>query len=210
MRRAPGADTGLPAPVLGDEEVVGVAGGVGAPLHPRALRRAWVERVLGTRVAARPSLYLHPDLSAVSCLPLTGEACPRSESSGEIGDDGLVPADASCLDVVSSRHPTARSRAPRSASSAALAESPPSSTRRDRPSAAARASAAAVGESPPGSPRSDRPSAGATSERATLRGARSWGASTLPSCVAASAALRLASVSNCASSGWVIPAAAYW
>src|SRR5690625_2877889 len=97
MRRAPGADTGLPAPVLGAEEVVGVAGGVGAPLHPRALRRAWVERVLGTRVAARPSLYLHPDLSAVSCLPLTGEACPRSESSGEIGDDGLVPAVAQLL-----------------------------------------------------------------------------------------------------------------
>src|SRR5699024_7231484 len=155
-------------------------------LHPRALRRAWVERVLGTRVAARPSLYLHPDLSAVSCLPLTGEACPRLESSGEIGDDGLVPADASCLDVVNSRHPTARSRAPRSASSAALAESPPSSTR------------------------SDRPSAVAMSERATLRGSRSWGASALTSCVAASSALRLVSVSNCASSGWVIPAAAYW
>src|SRR5699024_4856067 len=150
----------------------GVAGGVGAPLHPRALRRGWVGRVLGTRVAARPSLYLHPDLSAVSCLPLTGEACPRSESAGESGGGGLVPADASRVDVVSAHVPTARCRPRRSPSSAAFAASPPSSAR------------------------SDRPSAVAMRERATLRGCRSWGARTPPSGVAAPSALRLGSVSN--------------
>src|SRR5699024_12779536 len=101
MRRAPGADTGLPAPVLGDEEVVGVAGGVGAPLHPRALRRAWVERVLGTCVDARPFLFLHSDLSAVSCLPMTVEACPQSVSSEEICYYHLLPPVVSYIVLVS-------------------------------------------------------------------------------------------------------------